>query len=110
MSDFFTLMDLAIRADAPTGVFNVSSGEGHTIKEIFDLVANHLDLNGFDAPLVPPGEDDVPAVVLDPSAAQRAFNWERRSVDQAIARQLAWYDSFGVSDVHSHLAAPAVSR
>ena len=111
MSDFVTLMDLAIRADAPTGVFNVSSGEGHTIKEIFDLVANHLDLNGFDAPLVPPGEDDVPAVVLDPSAAQRAFNWEAKvPFDQAIARQLAWYDSFGVSDVHSHLAAPAGSR
>lgn len=111
MSDFFALMDLAIRADAPTGVFNVSTGEGHTIKEIFDLVAAHLDLTGLDVPIVPPGDDDVPAVVLNPSETERTFNWKAKvPFDQAIARQLSWYDSFGVSDVHSHLAVPAVSR
>jgi nucleoside-diphosphate-sugar epimerase len=111
MSDFFALMDLAIRADAPIGVFNVSTGEGHTIKEIFELVAAHLELTGLDVPVLPPGDDDVPAVVLDPRETERMFNWNAKvSFGQAIARQLTWYDSFGVTDVHSHLAAPAVSE
>jgi len=104
-------MDLAIGIDAPTGVFNVSTGEGHTIKEIFDFVAAHLELPGLDVPVVPPAHDDVPAVVLDPSKTERTFNWTAKvTFGQAITRQLLWYDSFGVSDVHSHLAAPAVSK
>jgi len=111
MSDFFALMDLAVCADAPTGVFNVSTGEGHTIREIFDLVAAHLALTGLDVPVVPAGDDDVPAVILNPSETERKFNWNAKvPFGQAIARQLTWYDSFGVSDVHSHLAVPAVSR
>ena len=111
MSDFFSVMDLAIRADAPTGVFNVSTGEGHTIKEIFDLVAAHLELPALDVPVVPPAHDDVSAVVLDPSETERTFNWNATvPFAEAIARQLTWYDAYGVSDVYSHLAAPAVSK
>ena len=29
---------------APTGIFNVSTGTGHTIKEIFDIVVDHLNI------------------------------------------------------------------
>lgn len=107
MSDFVALMDIVIRSDAATGVFNVSTGEGHTIKEVFDLVAMHLGLSEQDVPVVPPGEDDIPAVVLDPSHTEHTFKWRAKvSLGEMINRQLTWYDSFGVSDVHSHLAAP----
>ena len=59
---------LVLRDDAPTGIFNVSTGEGHTIKEVFDAVAAYLGIDpGRAVPVVPPGADDVPAVVLDPS-------------------------------------------
>ena len=34
----------ACATSAPTGIFNVSTGEGHTIKEIFDVVATHLGI------------------------------------------------------------------
>ena len=44
MSDFLEFMDIAIKFDAPTGTFNVSSGEAHSIKEIFDLVTDYLGL------------------------------------------------------------------
>ena len=45
MSDFLSMMDLVIAPDAARGVFNVASGEAHYIKEVFDLVARHLNVD-----------------------------------------------------------------
>src|SRR6185436_11397709 len=42
MSDFLSMMDLAVREAAPTGVYNVSTGEGHSIKDVFDEVVAYL--------------------------------------------------------------------
>jgi UDP-glucose 4-epimerase len=106
--DFIALVELALRDGAPAGVFNVSSGEGHTMKEVFDEVAGYLGVR-LDTPvrIVPPAADDVPSVVLDPSATERAFGWKARvGFRELIRRQLDWYRAHGVSEVHSHLAAP----
>ncbi|HJY77114.1 MAG TPA: NAD-dependent epimerase/dehydratase family protein [Burkholderiales bacterium] len=108
MSDFLALMDLAIQDGARSGVFNVSTGEGHSIKEVFDEVAAYLGVQP-QAPvrIVPPGPDDVPALVLDASATEAAFGWKARvSFRDTIRRQLDWYSRHGVSDVYSHLAVP----
>ncbi|WP_260293625.1 NAD-dependent epimerase/dehydratase family protein [Sedimenticola hydrogenitrophicus] len=108
MSDFLAFMDLAIKADAPVGVFNIASGEAHSIKEIFDLVSDYLSLGRLDVPIVPPSADDVPVVSLDPSETLRSFGWQAQvSFADTIRRQLQWYDQFGITDVYSHLKAPA---
>jgi nucleoside-diphosphate-sugar epimerase len=90
-------------------VYNVSTGEGHSIKEVFDEVAGYLGVKLAEpVPIVPPGADDVKAMVLDPSAAEKAFGWKARiGFREAIRRQLDWYRRHGVSDVYTHLAAPA---
>ena len=77
MEDFLTIVDLAMAANAPNGIFNVSTGTGHTVKEIFDIVVEHLGIE-LDQPVdeVDPGPDDVPAVVLDPSQTMTAFGWD----------------------------------
>lgn len=108
MSDFLSLMDLVLRDDAPTGIYNVSTGEGHSIKEVFDEVAAYLGVKPAEpVPVVPPGADDVPAVVLDPSRTGPAFGWKAAvGFRDTIRRQLDWYERHGVSDVYSHLAAP----
>lgn len=111
MSDFFDFMDLAIQPNAPSGVFNVASGEVHSIKEIFDLVCAHLGLSIPDVPVVPPAADDVPVVALDTSDALKSFGWKAKfDFVHTIQRQLAWYDAHGVTDVFSHLKAPADAR
>lgn len=112
MEDFLSLMDQLIASDVPSGIYNVSTGEGHSIKEIFDIVADHLALKDFDAPpLVPPGADDVPAVVLDASVTTQVLGWQaKHDFEQTIRRQLAWYDKYGVTDVYSHLAAPSTGK
>ena len=108
MSDFFALMDLVLQLDAPTGVFNVSSGEGRSIRDVFLAVANYLGIAPPDVPLVPPGVDDVPKVILDPTATELTFNWRAQvSFEDTIANQLRWYDQFGITDIFSHLAAPS---
>jgi len=108
MADFLAFMDIVINDGAATGIFNLSSGEGHTIKEIFDLVTSYLNLEASEVPVVPPAADDVPVVVLDPSATYATFGWKAQiSFEQTIRRQLSWYDKHGVTDVFSHLQAPS---
>ena len=105
-SDFFTLMDVLMKEDAATGIYNVSTGEGHGIKEIFDEVANYLQIAPpFEVPVVPPGADDVPSVVLDPAETERVFGWKAQvGFSKTIRRMLAWYDEHGVTAVYSHLS------
>jgi len=107
MSDFLAFMDMAIKQEAPTGVFNVSTGEAHSIKEIFDLVVAYLGLPERDVPVVPPAADDVAVVSLDATETYKAFGWRANvSFVETIHKQLAWYDKYGISDVFSHLKAP----
>jgi UDP-glucose 4-epimerase len=108
MDDFFAIMDLAMQEGAPTGAYNVSTGTGHTIKNIFDIVVDHLGVRLAEpVPEVDPGADDVPAVVLDPSLTIATFGWRPRySFEETIRRMLAWYDVHGVTAIYSHLQAP----
>jgi UDP-glucose 4-epimerase len=111
MSDFLDFMDRAIKPDAPTGTFNLSSGEAHSIKEIFDLVSDYLGLDRLDVPVVPPAADDVPVVVLDATETEKRFGWKAKvGFKEIIKGQLYWYDQFGVSDVHSHLKSRSDSE
>ncbi|MFZ2101879.1 MAG: NAD-dependent epimerase/dehydratase family protein [Oricola sp.] len=108
MEDFFAITDLALQDGAPTGRFNVSTGTGHTIREIFDLVADHLGLDANqDVPEVDPGPDDVAKMVLDPSETEAAFDWRPRySFEETIRRMLVWYDIYGVTTIYSHVRRP----
>ncbi|HZP55931.1 MAG TPA: NAD-dependent epimerase/dehydratase family protein [Dehalococcoidia bacterium] len=111
MSDFIDVVERVLRDDAPAGIYNVSTGEGHTIKEVFDEVAAFVGAPVQDVPIVPPGADDVPAVVLDPAETTHLLGWRARvGFRETIRRQLEWYERHGVSDVYSHLAAPAQAR
>lgn len=111
MGDFIAFMNLAIQPGAATGVFNVASGEAHSISEIFRIVAEHVGRPEAAAPVQPIAADDVAVVSLDPSATERAFGWRARvSFRDTVRRQLEWYDRHGVTDVHSHLKEPAGAR
>lgn len=104
MSDFLALMDLIVAANG-CGIYNVSTGNGHTIHEVFDVVASHVGTDGVTpAAINPPGDDDVAAVVLDPSETTRVFGWSAAvGFEETVQRMLRWYDEYGVTDVYSHL-------
>ena len=96
-----------MKEDAPIGVFNVSSGEGHFIRDVYDAVRGHLKLPpDLNVKVVPVGDDDVPSVVPDPSRTRSVLGWSARvSFAETMTRMLSWYDAHGVSDIYSHLAA-----
>jgi nucleoside-diphosphate-sugar epimerase len=108
ISDFLALMRIILRVDAPTGIFNVSTGEGHTIAEVFNTIAACLGITLPEpVPVVPPAADDIPAVVLDPSRTRAALGWKAElSLSESIARMVRWYDTHGVPVIHSHLRPP----
>jgi UDP-glucose 4-epimerase len=108
MSDFLAIVDKVMQEDAPSGVFNASTGEGHTIKEIYDVVAEHLGADTrTPVPVVPPGADDVPAVVLDPTRTTEELGWRAEvGFVETIRNMLRWYDTHGIGAVYSHLAPP----
>jgi nucleoside-diphosphate-sugar epimerase len=108
-SDFLALINCVLDENAPIGVFNASTGEGHTIQEVFDVVADHLAVTLPEpVPVVPPAADDVPSVVLDASVTEQAFGWKAKiSFRESIVRTLRWYDEHGVGAIFSHLAAPS---
>jgi UDP-glucose 4-epimerase len=113
VSDFLELMRIALRDDAPTGVFNASTGDGHSIAEVFEMVLACLEIAPAEpVPVVPPAADDVAAVVLDPSYTSQCLGWTAQlSLRESIARMIGWYDLHGVSAIHSHLRpAPAEPR
>jgi UDP-glucose 4-epimerase len=105
IGDFFSLMDRVLADDAPTGVFNVSTGEGRSIHDIYMAVAKHLGIQPPDVKIVPVGADDVPKVVLDPVHTEHTFGWRAKNTfETTIKNQLQWYDKHGVNDIFSHLA------
>lgn len=108
MEDFFSVVDRVLEDDAPAGVFNVSTGEGRSIKDVFDCVAVYLGIEPPDVPIIPPGEDDVSSVVLDPFQTEQRLGWcAEISFEDMIRRMLKWYDVHGVGAIHSHLKASA---
>jgi UDP-glucose 4-epimerase len=108
MDDFFTLMDLVMKDDAPTGVFNVSTGEGKSIKDVFDQVVDYLGVTlETPVPIMPPGDDDVQHMVLDSSETEKTFGWKAKiGFEDTIKRMLQWYDVNGVHTVYSHVRKP----
>jgi UDP-glucose 4-epimerase len=108
MSDFLAAVDIVMAEKAPNGIFNVSSGKGHSIQRIYDLVRSHLGLPADPhVKIVPVADDDVPSVVPDPGRTQTVLGWSAKvPFEETIRRLLTWYDAHGVSDVYSHLAAP----
>ncbi len=107
MSDFLAAVDLVMNDDAPSGIFNVSSGEAHSIRDVYDAVRRHLSLPPDPAvKVVSVGDDDVPSVVPDPSRTRAVLGWSAKvSFAETMTRMLSWYDAHGVSDIYSHLAA-----
>ncbi len=101
--DFLDLIDIIIKNDISKGVFNVSTGLGHSIKDIFNEVAYHLKKKSK-ASEINPKDDDVNEVVLDPSETEKILGWKSKiKFKEIIKNQLVWYDNYGISNIYSHL-------
>ena len=95
--DFMVVIERILNMPFETATYNISSGRGHTIKDVYDAVASHLGMDPEGVEVRPCGADDVQEVVLDPSAAEKKFGWKARDNFQTLMQQqLDWYDHNGV--------------
>ena len=107
ISDFLALLDLVLQSGIKKGVFNVSSGTGNSIKEVFASIAKHIGVNSPKVSELDVGEDDVKEVVLDPSTTQKTFGWKRKvSFEEIIKRQCYWFETNSTGKIFSHLKRP----
>jgi nucleoside-diphosphate-sugar epimerase len=105
MSDFMSLLEMLISNPNAKGVYNVSTGKGNTILDIFNEVAKHLGMpDAKPDAIVEPGPDDIASVVLDPTKTMTDIGWKAKvEFEETIAKMLNWYDEFGVTDIYSHI-------
>lgn len=105
IEDFLSLLELAFASKAAyRGAFNVSTGVGHSIEQVYRAVESLLEAD-FGAPaVVPVGDDDIKSVVLDPTETQDYFGWSpQKSFDEIVKSQIAWFQEMGVGEIRSHL-------
>lgn len=102
--DFMAFIEQILKMPFETATYNIGSGRGHTIKDVYDAVALHLGMDPEGVEVRPCSADDVQEVVLDPSAAEKKFGWKARDNFQTLMqKQLEWYDLNGVGEIYSHL-------
>lgn len=106
IDDFLNVMDLIINRNEITGIYNISTGVSHSIREIYNAVCQHFNIDSDGVEVRPVEPDDVLEVCLDATKAKKELGWSA-SVDfsEMIAKQLEWYDDFGVHTLYSHLKA-----
>lgn len=103
------LVSLVMRAidDGWCGKFDVCSGTHYPIKQLYRAVAAAMDdLPEYLEPTeLPRPADDVPSMTLDPSSAERVFNWRARTpLEHGVREAVDWYREHGVTDTYTHLA------
>jgi predicted dehydrogenase len=106
------LMRVALCAEAPQGIFNVSTGEGHTVAEVFDAVASCLGISPAEpVPVVPPNPDDITCCRARSVLHFQCVGVDGESrflpVDRPGDRLV---DAHGVSTIHSHLQPVPAER
>lgn len=105
IGDFINLIDRVLACSDIFGCFNVSTGKDDSIKEIFDLLVEQLDIC-LDKPVEirPPDEDDVASLLLDPSETEKAFGWKAGiSLKEGVELLVRWYNAHGVDETYTHL-------
>lgn len=104
--DFLEALDRVLGEDAPTGAFNISSGEGTSMLRIFELVSEYMGIQ-VQPCLVEPQSDDIPEIVLDPSLSRDLLGWQVNvSLEESLRNCLEFYDRYGVGSIYTHLRTP----
>ncbi len=103
-NDFIRFIDCVVESPLETATYNVASGQGHTIHDVYIAVAHHLGIDPSGVEVRPCGDDDVQEVVLDPTSGTKKFGWKAQDDFQSVMhQQLTWYDANGVGEIYSHL-------
>jgi UDP-glucose 4-epimerase len=103
------LLEVVVAALSGTGegVYHVSSGSDHAIKELFDAVVDAMAIQLEDEVEVRPRPaEDAPSILLDPSRTEADFGWKAQvPLSDGVASAIEWYRENGVGATYTHLRA-----
>ena len=105
LKDLLKLIDKIIAGEGEDGCYNVSSGKDCSIKEIFDLMIEYMSIE-LEKPVevIPPGNDDISTLLLDPSLTEKVFDWKADTpLSEGLKTLVKWYDKYGVAEAYTHL-------
>lgn len=103
ISDFLSALEKVLNPNSPNGVFNISTGVGTSMLQIFNKVADYLG-TAVTPHVVPPAADDIAEIVLDASESNRILVWNPTvPIEQSIQNCLKYYDEEGIDTIYSHL-------
>jgi UDP-glucose 4-epimerase len=90
------------------GTYHFSSGKDVSIREIYDLTVEAMQLNAYPAPdEVPLGADDAPSILLDPSRTFADFGQlQFTPTAEIVRRTIEYYRTHGVQGGFTHLRQP----
>lgn len=105
IEDFLSLTEKVLHFEQRiSGAFNVSSGRGKTIRQVFEAVAEAIGAEDPKLTSVPIGADDIQSVVLDPELTQQTFGWAaQKDFREIVQQQVRWFELYGVGQIRSHL-------
>jgi nucleoside-diphosphate-sugar epimerase len=102
--DFLELVKMILEDLSITGIFNVSTGNGYSVYDIYKLVCKYLGIKEEKIEILPVSDDDIKEVVMDPAETLK-LGWmpKNKSLEEIIFKQLKYYDEYGVDNIFSHL-------
>lgn len=82
---------LALRPGAAGGTFNVGTGVGTTVNQLYRALCSALGLE-ISPRYGPPRPGDLRSSILDPGSAGRALGWRpRHSLSHGLRKTVEWY-------------------
>jgi UDP-glucose 4-epimerase len=90
ITDFIDAVRRLLPYKGAQRIFNVSSGEGHSVRDILEILRDQL--GGLpEVRHVPSRGFDVPANILDSSLLRNEVSWEPRfKLEEGVARVIQW--------------------
>jgi UDP-glucose 4-epimerase len=109
--DFIYIDDLvdcvmrSLEGAGTQGPYHISSGSDFSIKELFDATVKALAIQlEREVEVRPRNEDDVFTILLDPSKTASDFGWKTTTpLTEGVARAIAYYKQFGITQTFTHL-------
>jgi UDP-glucose 4-epimerase len=105
IDDLIAVVLKAVDGRGTKGAYHISSGSDYSIKELFDATVKALKIKlDRDVEVRPRAADDAFTILLDPSKTQRDFDWKvATSLETGVARAIAYYQKFGITQTFTHL-------
>ena len=105
IDDLVELVLMALDGRGEAGTYHASSGADYSIKELFELTVQSLNIQlEEDVEVRPRSDDDVFTILIDPSRTVETFGWRPGTgLSEGVPKTIEWYRQRGIEKTYTHL-------